>query len=125
MWGPFKFMWENDVKLAKGEVQRFQNEEIALRAKIAEVTHANNAAVERDVQQGLVEAVTLAKLQGERINESIEDRQDYIRKLEVARDEAHQHIAWHIKQEGKVDVDHYFTAMEAMNGAGKSFSKAA
>lgn len=36
-----------------------------------------------------------------------------------------QHIAWHVKQQGKVDVDHYFTAMDAMNGAGKSSSTAA
>jgi len=125
MWGPFKSMWENDVKLAKEKVQRFEKEEIALRAKIAEVLQANNAAVERDVQRGLVEAVSRAKGEGEMINQDIEARQAHIRDLETARDEAHRHIAWHVKQEGKVDVDHYFTAMEAMNGAGKSFSKAA
>jgi len=124
MYGFFRNVWENDVKLAKEKVQRFTANKMELERKIMEVNDSNNRSMLDSCAQKTVEAAVKAREMLKQWDDAIERANVDVKKWIDMESNTVRQIAVIVKRQGGGDVDTFLDTMDAMKAAGKSSSTA-
>jgi len=119
-YGPFSWVWENDVKLAKEKVHRYQQQAVQMKAQIAA---ASSAAGDTDLARQQAE-VTKKRVESEeqlKVDEDVVSKQQEKIKLgEKTIAVVQTKLELFLKREGKESSQELFDAMAALSILGTS-----
>jgi len=124
-YGPYEWVWKNDVKLAKEKVQRFTKEIEVLRQKLATVTTRNNDDMLKDCSMNLTKKAVEAAGNMKQHEDAITALQSNKGELQAEHDLTMNKVAYLINQNGATSVDHLLDSMQALKDVGKSSSRMA
>lgn len=124
-YGPFKWVWENDVALAKEKVHRYRAQMRELEQKISAASQAVSdfelGAQVKEATRARVEVEEQLKLH----RQNLTNMQSKLEKIERAQAIVGAKMNLLLKQEGKESCDHLLDAMAAMKDVGRCGLQAA
>jgi len=124
-YGPFRWVWENDVALAKEKVHRYKAQMQELQQKILAASQAVSdfelGAQGKEATRARVEVEERLKLH----RQNLTNTQSKLEKIERAQAIVGAKMSLLLKQEGKESCDHLLDAMAAMKDVGRCGLQAA
>merc|ERR1712159_908576 len=120
MWGPWEGMWRNDVRLAKEKVQRFTQEEQALRAQIEAARQGNNEEQKKQCEKKLTQEKFTYEAQRKNCEAALKTLAENNVELNKAIQTTTAKMQYILETEGCQNVDHLLDTMEALRDVSKS-----
>lgn len=119
-YGPFSWVWQNDVNLAKEKVRRYNDKLQDLFAKKIDAGSQKNETQERQATKELAKKLALHEGNLTLIDKNLDQAEAQMKDLIKTRDGKYQRLVIMMKHQGCESVDQMLNAMDAMKSVGQS-----